>query len=126
MSNWWLVHIQTQSLYALTNEAGKSEYDSNSECQWLEVPNGVAPGNCIVQNIEGVLSLISSNSKTGPRWDILRSQRNNKLSACDWTQLPDSPLSTQEKEDWATYRQALRDLPDNTSDPDSPTWPTEP
>ena len=27
---------------------------------------------------------------------------------------------------WKTYRQALRDLPANTSDPSNPTWPTKP
>ena len=27
---------------------------------------------------------------------------------------------------WKTYRQALRDLPSNTSDPANPTWPTKP
>ena len=27
---------------------------------------------------------------------------------------------------WKTYRQALRDLPANTSDPINPTWPTKP
>ena len=27
---------------------------------------------------------------------------------------------------WKTYRQQLRDLPANTSDPTNPTWPTKP
>jgi hypothetical protein len=36
------------------------------------------------------------------------------LAACDWTQLPDSPA---DKETWATYRQALRDLNHH------PDWP---
>lgn len=47
----------------------------------------------------------------------LRIQRNHLLKQCDWTQMPDSPLSTVDKEAWATYRQSLRDLPstvDNT------------
>ena len=33
---------------------------------------------------------------------------------------------TKIKTPWATYRQALRDLPANTSDPANPTWPTKP
>ncbi len=54
----------------------------------------------------------------------LRKQRNEKLSTTDWTQSRDITLSNDN--DWKTYRQALRDLPANTSDPTNPTWPTEP
>tara|TARA_R100001509_G_scaffold154401_1_gene116013 strand:+ start:1825 stop:2043 length:219 start_codon:yes stop_codon:yes gene_type:complete len=39
-----------------------------------------------------------------------RQIRNVKLARCDWTQAPDSPLSDEKKKEWATYRQALRDL----------------
>ena len=41
----------------------------------------------------------------------LRSIRNNRLAASDWTQVNDSPLSDAKKQEWATHRQALRDLP---------------
>ena len=44
-------------------------------------------------------------------WDELLEKRNNKLIASDWTQMPDSPLSDSKKAEWATYRQQLRDLP---------------
>ena len=54
----------------------------------------------------------------------LRDARNSKLKACDWTQGADVPDKI--KTPWATYRQALRDLPANTSDPSKPTWPTRP
>lgn len=56
----------------------------------------------------------------------LRSQRDKWLIQCDWTQAADSPLSDAKKAEWATYRQQLRDLPANTSDPANPTWPTPP
>ena len=39
-----------------------------------------------------------------------RAVRNKKLADSDWTQAPDSPLSDEKKKEWATYRQALRDL----------------
>ena len=41
----------------------------------------------------------------------LRKLRNNLLLISDWTQAADSPLSDSKKAEWATYRQALRDLP---------------
>jgi len=56
----------------------------------------------------------------------LRRRRQVDLSSSDWTQAADSPLSDAKKAEWATYRQQLRDLPANTSDPANPTWPTPP
>ena len=52
----------------------------------------------------------------------LRGERNDKLSETDWMANSDVTLS----DDWKQYRQALRDLPANTSDPSNPTWPTKP
>ena len=42
---------------------------------------------------------------------IIRIQRNELLKESDWTQLNDCPLSDSKKQEWATYRQELRDLP---------------
>ena len=64
--------------------------------------------------------------KTEEAWFLLRSVRAGRLSSTDWTQSPDSPLTDAKKQEWATYRQALRDLPANTTDPANPTWPTQP
>lgn len=57
---------------------------------------------------------------------VLRKSRNEILASCDWTQANDSPLSASKRTEWATYRQALRDLPSNTVDPSQPVWPTPP
>lgn len=56
------------------------------------------------------------------QWGLVRAQRNALLAACDWTQLPDSPV---DKTVWATYRQALRDVT-NQSDPFAIVWPSAP
>lgn len=56
-------------------------------------------------------------------WFVLRIERNRILAESDWTVLSDSPTSTAA---WKTYRQALRDLPANTTDPLNPVWPTPP
>jgi len=56
----------------------------------------------------------------------LRKSRDELLAASDWTQSPDSPLSEAQQQSWRDYRQALRDLPENTTDPLNPTWPTPP
>lgn len=41
----------------------------------------------------------------------MRHRRDALLAASDWTQMPDSPLSDEQRAAWATYRQALRDFP---------------
>lgn len=53
----------------------------------------------------------------------IRSERNEKLSASDWTQVPDAPV---DKAAWATYRQALRDITAQAGFPHSVTWPVKP
>lgn len=57
----------------------------------------------------------------------LRSNRNNLLIQCDWTQVPDCSIPN--KTEWATYRQALRDFPSTVEDarvavewPHNPDW----
>ena len=53
----------------------------------------------------------------------VRAQRNGHLAACDWTQLADSPV---DKEAWATYRQALRDVTAQPGFPNEVVWPETP
>ena len=53
---------------------------------------------------------------------FLRIKRNQLLAETDYAALSDVTLS----DEMRTYRQALRDLPANTSDPANPTWPTKP
>lgn len=55
-----------------------------------------------------------------------RIQRNTLLINCDWTQAPDNALSAEERQAWATYRQALRDLPDTIAQDGTFTLPTPP
>ena len=59
-------------------------------------------------------------------WTEIRGVRNALLAESDFRVLPDSPLSDSKLAEWKTYRQALRDLPANTSDPSDPTYPTKP
>jgi hypothetical protein len=50
-------------------------------------------------------------------WESLRTKRNQLLEKSDWTQGNDSPLTTLEKEAWATYRIKLRVITDGVEDP---------
>ena len=53
----------------------------------------------------------------------IRSDRDKRLSDTDWTQVADAPV---DKAVWATYRQALRDVPAQAGFPYDITWPSKP
>lgn len=57
----------------------------------------------------------------------VREQRIQLLKASDWTQISDYDLglTTESRDAWATYRQALRDLAD-APNPFDITWPQPP
>jgi len=57
---------------------------------------------------------------------IARTRRNQQLSLSDWAVLPDSPLSDAKKAEYLVYRQALRDVPEQSGFPSSIVWPTTP
>lgn len=58
---------------------------------------------------------------------ILRKRRDEKIKESDSYVVPDYPHASDEiRQAWIDYRQALRDLPNNTEDPENPTWPTPP
>tara|TARA_Y100000310_G_C20499078_1_gene723016 strand:- start:51 stop:338 length:288 start_codon:yes stop_codon:yes gene_type:complete len=44
-------------------------------------------------------------------WGDVRIDRDKLLAESDWTVMPDSPLSTSKQNEWKTYRQSLRDIP---------------
>ena len=74
-------------------------------------------------------------ARTAAQWTTLRTERNARLAASDWTQLQDAHLSAEKKSAWADYRQALRDLPDElapspedlvSGPPEVIPWPLDP
>ena len=56
----------------------------------------------------------------------LRQERDRRLQAADWVAVKAFTTSTPVPEAWATYMQALRDLPATTEDPKNPVWPPVP
>lgn len=60
--------------------------------------------------------------ETTQHWRQLRDERNARLAETDWMAVSDRTASAEQ----LAYRQALRDLPSNTTDPANPTWPTKP
>ena len=96
--------------------------DKILELQLQQAPNlasidGQVP-NCMEYRID--LDTLEVVEQENPMFNFdiyrwMREHRNNILKACDWTQGADSPLSDSKKTEWATYRQALRDVPSNNT-----------
>lgn len=63
------------------------------------------------------------SADTAAKASSVRADRNNRLTACDWTQLADAPC---DKAAWTTYRQALRDVPLQIGFPWNANWPEMP
>jgi hypothetical protein len=96
------------------------EYPSQEEVQGvieLHTPRGQlerisAIKNASVSNF--LLAHVPSNLAQQDAAQIkaikVRAIRNELLQVSDYTQLPDTPLSQVQREAWAEYRQALRDI----------------
>ena len=56
----------------------------------------------------------------------VRSQRDAKLSATDYLVVPDYPISPEDLEAVKAYRQALRDISEQSGFPKNVQWPVEP
>tara|TARA_E500000318_G_C3564842_1_gene215213 strand:+ start:896 stop:1474 length:579 start_codon:yes stop_codon:yes gene_type:complete len=71
------------------------------------------------------LAFVVEDISDGELWSAIRTKRNRLLSESDWTMISDSP-KTLNYYQWEKYRQALRDLTSDFSDPKSITWPESP
>lgn len=67
------------------------------------------------------INLAGANTRKAAQ---VRAERNAKLAATDWTQAADVPQAV--KDNYVSYRQALRDVPNQSGFPNEITWPDEP
>ena len=87
-------------------------YDSKTEVlDWTGTEYSIRPHN--TQELED-------------QWSKIREQRNQLLKDSDWTQISDYSLEIENKEEWALYRQELRDLPETQSNPFDIEFPLTP
>tara|TARA_Y100000592_G_scaffold92140_1_gene153402 strand:- start:26 stop:361 length:336 start_codon:yes stop_codon:yes gene_type:complete len=100
------IHTNVASVY-YDNEDNACAYDEDGVEVTLDA-NAIATKTAELQ--------------TEKTWSDLREKRNSLIAETDYLALSDVTLSSE----MATYRQALRDLPANTTDPANPVWPTKP
>ena len=66
---------------------------------------------------------VDSSKLNALKAEQVRKKRDRLLADSDWTQVPDAPV---DQAAWATYRQKLRDLPQQKGFPSKVTWPKKP
>jgi len=86
--------------------------------------------NAVKQNNQWVEQWVSTEAtpeeieqRTDNKAREVRIERQRLLEESDWTQLPDAPVDTAA---WATYRQELRDVPQQSGFPWNVNWPIPP
>ena len=60
------------------------------------------------------------------KWGEIRAKRNQLLKDSDYIMFPDITISAEKKEEWETYRQSLRDIPQDYDSPDEVVYPDKP
>lgn len=135
----WII-VNKESLQIMGSYEAEQKDDSSANRSWLlaepvckhlELPVGLEAElvEAVLQNDEIVLqhSNAKEDAQIASAWASLRSQRDQKLAETDKYMLPDYPISAGNKTAMETYRNALRDLPSQVTDPrDAVTWPTIP
>ena len=103
-------------------EVPAPDYDSRTHRLVTQAP-ALVNGVWTVSRIAVAKDQAQIDNETAQMAANVRSNRNNKLTASDWTQVIDAPV---DKAAWATYRQALRDITGQAGFPHEVNWPTKP
>ena len=96
--------------------------------QWFTKWN-LGPSFFDTEDAEGNVTTAAENeaaykaTKDAEQAKSVRQSRDDKLKECDWTQVADAPV---DKDAWAAYRIALREVPDQAGFPWTIDWPVKP
>lgn len=91
---------------------------------WIECPDGVGIG----WQYDGQSEALPPARDIDAEWAVVRAERNRLLQESDVEVLPDRWMIMEEETKllWATYREALRDIPETFDDPADVVWPQKP
>tara|TARA_R100000234_G_C5000073_1_gene179915 strand:- start:1658 stop:2026 length:369 start_codon:yes stop_codon:yes gene_type:complete len=73
-----------------------------------------------------ITDFVVFEERRAAEWSKIRETRNAYLLDSDWTQLADVGLTEEKIKEWKAYRVLLRDLPDDSANPLTVEWPTQP
>lgn len=103
-------------------ELAETEFEVHSDLAWVDATSDAEVGGTWNGTSFGPRDTRTDEQKLADNWSCLRSERNKRLRETDWWALSDITMTDEER----NYREALRNLPANTSDPRNPVWPTKP
>ncbi len=83
-------------------------------------------GEVIELTEDEVKELDKRHAEADLDFTMVRADRDSLLRDTDWTQIADATLGSHTAEEWAAYRQELRDLPAGFSKVSEVVWPTPP
>ena len=113
---------------------------ASNEVQFLKVPADAYDNKDFLKCVSTVTGQDADNNdiveytveadeakRTEILMGALRAERDKRITSSDWTQMDDVPMLAQTKQEWANYRQLLRDFPLSQGlDMVNPTWPSKP
>ena len=97
----------------------KREAFTSYETRWVK-------GDDLIYREEVVSASVDEPARQAHAARAARADRNRRLRESDWTQLADTVLDAEAMVLWQSYRQALRDVPQQAGFPDGVDWPLPP
>lgn len=95
--------------------------------QYVALFDGQTNGKLIGPGDDGYPTLFERQPATNEQLAAAaREHRNTLLAQSDWTQVADTPFTTEQRVAWVVYRQHLRDVPNQPNFPSTITWPEKP
>ena len=135
MSSWYFC-LEPGTLEIIDRFEGTEEdvKTRSSRLEFVKLDAGVDPrvvdisrddsGNVIIEVNQEKITKMNEDVR---QFNLiqLRIKRDVLLQQCDWV-VSISDYPKEDLEEWKVYRQALRDLPSTTEDPENPVWPSIP
>lgn len=118
--------MPTEEGFALLNTDGPVQWDTSRVVngEVVTIPRQPSPRHA--WEGDGWVDPAPQAQKDDEQWDRMRFRRNRLLADCDWTVMSDSPITGAARAEWLNYRMALRNLPQEQTDPYNIVWPTAP
>ena len=86
----------------------------------------VVNGEYIELTTEELQEIADRAAEADLDFTMVRADRDGLLRNTDWTQIADATLGSHTAEEWAAYRQELRDLPGGFTKVSEVVWPDDP
>ena len=107
------------TVYQYSQQAGVEQIDGRWYTKYILGPVFTDTAESTAVQQETAYKILKDAEQT----KVIRTQRDQLLKDSDWTQVADAPV---DKQAWATYRQALRDVTQQSGFPWTINWPTKP